>query len=247
MSVPPSRRSGSTPPSKGRPEEAEEAKEKGGKEFKLPPRKQSFEEKEPEEQLPKKKGLFDIAASMEMPVQAKEQGLQKAMDVQELKATGLTAAEAVQQVSRISQLIQRTVESMHIGQFNQQSYASLQLKAAPEVPPSFAGSNLTISYHENGISIRFDNFMTPQQQNTAITLVERHKEQLQDMVQALNSKNIQIAELAIGTHTISLPRVQPLPPPFKIEPPSPGTEQQRERGDQEREGGEGGGRGGGPR
>ena len=242
MSVPPSRRTSSTPPAKGgRPDETEQRE---GKEFKLPPKKEQVEDKE---EKPAKKGLFDIAAQ-EMTLQEKQQGLQQDVKAEAAKTTAVTGAQAAQQVTRIAQLIQNTVDTMHIGQIDAQTYASLNLKASAQIPPAFAGAKLKISYQENGITIRFDNFMTPQQQNTAITLVERNKEQLQDLVQALNSKNIQVTELTIGQHTVALPRVQPLPPPFQpTAAERPESEQQRERGGRQGREGEEGGAGGGPR
>jgi hypothetical protein len=245
MSVPPSRRPSSTPAPKGRPDEKTDKTE--GKEFKLPARKQPMEGKE--EQQPKKKGLFDIAA-MEVTVQAKEQGVSQQMKTQAAAAGAVTGAEAVAQVRQIGQLVQKTVESMQIGQVGEAHFTRLNLKTSAEVPVAFAGSNLTVSYQQNGVVIKFDNFMSPQQENNAITLVEKNKEQLQDMVQALSSKNIQVTELSIGNHTIALPRVQPLPPPFQpTAAPRGEAEQQRGRGDQEGQpgGGEGGGGRRGPR
>jgi len=228
MSVPPaSRRPSSSPPSKGRPDEAKESE----KTFKLPPKKDHIEAKE--EEHPKKKGLFDIAQE-EMKLQDKQQNLSQELKAETVKANEVTATEAVSQVNQVSQLIQRMVETMRIGQIDGKDYASLDLKSSSQVPPAFAGSNLTVSYQANGIVIHFDNFMTPQQQNTAINLVEKNKEQLQQMVQSLNSKNIQIAELSIGTHTVTLPRVEPLPPPFQPTiATQTETEQQRERGDEQ--------------
>lgn len=229
MSVPPaSRRSSSTPPSKGRPDEG-----KSGKEFKLPPKKEHVEAKEEEQQ--KKKGLFEIAAD-EMRMQEKQQGLSEEMKTEALSESSATATQAVSEVTQVSQLIQRMVGTMRIGQLDGQDFASMNLKRSSEVPEAFTGSNLTLSYHANGLVIRFDNFMSPQQQNTAITLVEKNKDQLQQMVQALHAKNIQVAELTIGTHTVVLPRIEPLPPPFQPTLTTQAeTEQQRERG---REGGE---------
>jgi Family of unknown function (DUF5421) len=241
MSVPPaSRRPSSTPPSRGRPDET---REKGEKDFKLPAKKQHVKESDEEA---KKKGLFDIAGK-EALLQDKQQRLAQEVKAEAATVGEVTSTEAVAQVRQVDQLIQKMVESMRVGQIDGQDYASLELKKSAEVPEAFAGSNLTVSYHDNGIVIRFDNFMTPQQQNTAITLVEQNKEQLQQMVQTLNAKNIQVNELTIGEHTVALPKVAPLPPPFQPQPATQAeTEQQRERGG--REGGEQrGGEGGGPR
>jgi len=231
----PSRRhpSSSTPPAKGRPEETSREGDGKGKEFKLPARKQPVESKE--EKQSKKKGLFDIAAS-DAKVQGKEQSISQEMAAETTKSGAMSGIDAAQEVSKIAKLIQQTVETMHIGQVGESHFASLNLKTTAEIPAAFAGSNLTISYQENGIVIHFDNFMTPQQQNNAITLVEQHKEQLQEMIQALSSKNIQVAEMSIGAYTVALPRVQPLPPPFQpTAAPRADAEQQR-GGEEGREG-----------
>ena len=232
MSVPPSgRQPSSTPSSKGKPDETGK---RSDRDFKLPPKKQKTEGKE---EQPKKKGLFDIAAE-EMKMQDKQQGLSQELKTEEIKTQGITASAAIAQVRQVGQLIESMVETMHIGQIDGQNLASLDLKRSPEVPEAFAGSHLTLSYQENGLSIHFDNFMTPQQQNTAITLVEKNKEQLVQMVQALNAKNIQVTELAIGNHMVALPKIAPLPPPFQptLTTQAETEQQQRDRGGQREEG-----------
>jgi hypothetical protein len=235
MSVPPTRRSSSTPPSKGKPDEA---KNKEGKDFKLPSRKQPVESKEEKE---KKKNLFDIAGEKKIE-QWSDQRLAQDYKTEEIKAGEVSKSQATAQVQQVSQLVQRMVETMRIGQIDGKTFASLDLKQGADVPQAFAGSHLTVSYQENGIVIRFDHFMSAQQQNTAITLVEKNKEQLEEMIRTLNAKNIQVHELAIGEHSVTLPRVAPLPPPFQpTSPPRSDAEQQRDRGG--REGGQGEGRG----
>jgi hypothetical protein len=240
MSVPPSsRRPSSTPPSKGTPEQDKEPTKK----FHLPGKKEHVKEKDEGEEklMSKKKGLFDLTGQ-EANIQAKQQQLhQQDVEAAGAKASDISAVEAQAQVSQVSKIIQDMVAGMRVGQVEGQDFASMQLKQSAEVPPAFAGSNLTLSFQENGLTIRFDNFMTPQQQNTAINLVEQNKDQLQQMVQALNAKNIQVAELSIGTHTVAIPRVEPLPPPFQP-PPAAGAETRQQ---QERGGGEEG-PGGGP-
>jgi hypothetical protein len=232
MSVPPTGRPSSTPPSKGKPEESKDK----GKDFKLPSRKGQVSEKE--EQLQKQKGLFDLAGQ-EAVLQEKQQSLSQTLKSEDIKTSEVSATEAKAQVTQIGQIIQKTVESMRIGQLEGKDLATLELKKTADVPSAFQGSNLTVSYAANGVKIHFDNFMSPQQQNTAITLVEKNKDQLQQMVQALNAKHIQVTELSIGTHTVALPRVEPLPPPFQ---PSAAAEtetrQQREGQKEGREGGE---------
>lgn len=234
MSVPPSeRRTSSTPPSKGRPDEDDK---KTGKSFRLPERKEPVHA---QEEKNKKKGLFDLSAD-EIAMQRKQQGLEQSVEASEQAVANSSAIEAKGQIQQVARLIQNMVETMRVGQIDGKDFASLDLKKGAEVPPAFAGSNLTVSYQDNGITIRFDNFMTPQQQNEAITLIEKNKEQLLEMVQNLNAKNIQVTELAIGTHTVALPRVAPLPPPFQAPPaPESETRQQDQRRDREGEQGRG--------
>jgi hypothetical protein len=226
MTVPPSdRRPSSTPPGKQGPEDSK----KTDKPFHLPgERKEGVEEGIGE----KKKGLFDLKSddkseekkkkvfdmtSGEVALQSKQQGLQENIPstVGEVQATAKIASAAVAQVSQVGALIQKMVETMHVGQVGGKDFATLNLKTSVDVPPAFANSNLTVSYKDNGITIHFDNFMTPQQQNQAINLVEKNKEQLVQMVQTLNAKNIQVKELTIGSHVVALPHVEGRPAPFQ--------------------------------
>jgi hypothetical protein len=229
MSVPPSgRRPSSTPPSKGKPDEGHE----NHKDFKLPGKKDPVAG---QDEKVKKKNLFDLAGEDNV-LAGKQQGVQQEIKAEGMAADSISAVEAKQQINQISQLVQKMVETMRIGEVNGQQVASMDLKKGPDVPLAFSGSNLTISYQTNGIAIHFDNFMTPQQQNTAINMVEKNKEQLQQMVLALNAKNIQVAELTIGSHTVALPRVEPLPPPYQVLPGAQAeTRQQQEGGRQGRE------------
>lgn len=219
MSVPPPSQPSSTPSSQGENEPGEGRKTgKKQKEFKLP-------EKRKEEQ--KEAGAEAELKEVKQQVEQRQQ--------EDIKTSDIKGVEAQASVKAIGRMIQRLVSEMRVGQ----DMASMRLSAT-EVPNSFAGSNLTLSYQENALVIHFDNFMTPQQENNAITLIEKNKEQLQEMIQALQSKNITVHEMSIGTHVIALPRAQPLPPPFQ--PTQPGaaeTRQQREQ--REGEGEEGAG------
>lgn len=225
--VPPSgRQPSSTPAGRRRPDEDKKAKE-----FRMPDKKgQKTEGKEEEK---KKKGVFDLAGEG-VEVKEREQFIQQQLKAGDIKSQEISAAEAKAQVNQVAQLVQRMVGQLRIGEVGAKNFASLDLAASADVPTSFAGSNLTLSYQAGALTIHFDNFMTPQQENNAITLVEKHKEQLEQMMQALQAKNIQVAELLIGTHVVSLPQIQPLPPPFQAAPTSQAESQHRER-----EGGEG--------
>lgn len=236
MSVPPSgRRPSSTPPSKNSPREDEDTQ----KPFQLPGRK----EKPQEQGEQKKKGLFDLTPE-DAGVQAKQQGLQQNVQTPatEIGEAAITGAAAAAQVTQVGQLVQKMVETMRVGQVGGKDFASLDLKTSADVPQAFAGSNLTISYQANNLTIHFDNFMTPQQQNNAINLVEQNKEQLLQMVEALHAKNIQVTELSIGAHVVALPRVEGLPAPFQpvttVEAEQTRRQDQGDQGRQQRDQGE---------
>lgn len=211
MSIPP------TGPS--RPSSSEEPSgdnKKAKREFKLPDKK--------------KEDKSDIGGEA---VKEMKQFVSQEQKVAIAKIEQLSPSELKAQISQINQLILSTVESMRVGE----SITDLTLKAG-QVPEYFEGGTLTLSYDvNNALIIHFDNI---QQQDAAIALVEKNKEQLQQLVQALHAKNIQVAELSIGNHKVALPRVEPLPPPFQPPPSAEAeTRQQRERGEEER-GGEGG-------
>ncbi len=224
MSIPPSdnRRPSSTPPGKSGSSETQDDQ----KPFTLPGRKEKVLGKEEE---PKKKGLFDLTME-DVGIKSKQQALEEGAEAAVETASGsISSTTAVAQVQQIGQLIQKMVSTMAVGQMGGKDFASLNLKESPEVPQAFAGSNLTISYEANNLTIHFDNFMSPQQQNNAITLVEQNKEQLLQMVEALNAKNVQITELSIGNHLIAVPQPEGLPPPFQ-----PITTEESERAREQR-------------
>jgi len=216
MSIPPTQPSSTPPSSNG--DQGPEDKKKRRRDFKLPEKGEKEEEK-------RKKGVFEIAGDTTV----KELKQQVQQSTQELKAEETSAISAKATISQVSQLIQRMVSQMQIGSVGGKTFASLNLSGSNEVPGAFQGSNLTLSYEKNGLIIRFDNFMSPQQQQNAFTLIERNKEQLAQMIQNLQSKNIQVAELNIGDRSITLPRVEPLPPPFQPLPSSQ-AETKRDRG-----------------
>ncbi len=232
MSVPPPSRSSSTPPSKddGEPKESK----KSGKDFKMPKK----DEKAGEE---KKKNLFDIAGEgheiKELKAQVGQHGEVGAIE----EASEIDATQAKAAVDAVGKLISTMVADMKVGQVGGKDFASMTLSNTAEVPQAFAGSNLTLSYQDNALVIHFDNFMTPQQENTAITMVEKNKEQLLEMVQALQAKNITVHEMSIGKHVVALPRAEPLPPPFQ--PLEAGAGETRREADQQRQRREEGGAG----
>lgn len=226
MSVPPSSRPSSTPSSKEKEREREPEPAAGTKkDFRLPNKEKDKDEK--------KKSLFDLAGGEAPGV--KQDSLETSMSEGQ-HISQMSAVSAKDQVAQIGQLIQKMVAAMQIGTAGGKHFASVTLKASHEVPVAFAGSNLTLNYKENGLAIRFDHFADVQQEQNAVFLVEKNKEQLIQMLRSCEAKNIHVSEFNIGSHTIALPRVQPLPPPFQPSEAGPGeTRQEREQQD-EREG-----------
>lgn len=220
-------RSPSTSSAKKTPEE--ELRKKG-KEFKLPNKTGKKEEEE------KKKTLFALAQEV-MAEQGKQQHFSAEMQKVE-KGEAIAPKEAAAQVAKISQLVLSLVDSLHVAEVGGKGLALLNLKDSSDVPAPFAGSTISLTQQDEGLIIHFDNFADPQQQNLAITLVEKNKEQLEDMIQALNAKNIQVAELSLGEHVITLPRV--IPPQTPIQPialaaRSQSSHEQREQGKEGRD------------
>ena len=158
------------------------------------------------------------------------------------EAKGIGSVEAQQQVARIGELIQRMVNQLQVGTIGGKDFASVDLKATPDVPSFFANTTLTLTQTSDGLVIRFSNFEDPQQQTAAVFAVEQNKEQLQQMLANLQAKNIAVAEMQLGNYSVTLPRVEALPPPFQMG--GAGGEAPSERGTGG--GGEGGaGEGGG--
>ncbi len=213
---PPSQPSGTSPSSSGRNEPEESKRSK--KEFKLPDKKQEKQ---------------DQGSGAETGVKELKQSVEDQKKAELTKASEVQSSQAQAAVKAVGQLIQRMVSEMRVGE----NFANMTLSKG-DVPEAFQGSNLTISYQENALVIRFDNFMTPQQENNALTLVEKNKEQLQEMLQTLQAKNITVHELSIGNQKIALPRVEALPPPFQAAQPS-GAETRRDQQQQQQGGGGG--------
>jgi len=213
-----------------------------GREFRMPGRKEEkgkeklkekVKEKEKEEEK-KKKVLADVTYA-EAPKELK-QGVAMGAEVKGAeKVATLTPAEAM---GKITQLIQNMATEMRVGTVGGQNFVSLTLGKGPEVPQVFTDAHLTINVQPGGLVIQFDRFSSPQNEQTAIFIVEQNKEQLEDMMRVLAAKNIQVAQLNIGAHQVALPRIEPLPPPFQ--PAAPTGAEGRFPGEEGGEGGEGG-------
>jgi len=230
MAVPPPSQPSSTPSSQGDDNQPTQGK-KTKKDFTLPTKGKKDEGDQ------KKKNLFDIAGSVDQEVKELKQDIQDSKMMEAQEASSIQGSQAKASVQAISRLIQNVVAEMRVGQIDGKDFTSMNLSTtSADIPEAFSGSNLTLSYQANALVIHFDNFMTPQQENNAITLVEKNKEQLLEMVQTLQAKNINIQEMSIGKHIVSLPRVETLPPPFQ--PTEAGSAETRQDREQQREGGE---------
>ncbi|MEZ5315319.1 MAG: DUF5421 family protein [Chlamydiales bacterium] len=203
MKIPPSNRETGVFSKRERNKEPVDHK-KTNKDFTLPRKK--------EESKDKKESLFDIAGA--------ELGLKELKQSQEFSESQEIASQDISEIktdiTAISKLIQNMVKEMQIGQLEGKDFANIQLsEASMNLPEAFLGSHLTLSYEENQLTIHFDNFMTPQQENNAMIMVEKHKQQLLDMIQTLQQKNIYIKEMSIGERAITLPRIESHPTAFR--------------------------------
>ncbi len=156
---------------------------------------------------------------------------------QQSKMEGVQASQKVadvQAASQIRAIIMKTVETMAVGKVGATDIAHLDLKAG-EVPGAFAGASLNIAKTGNELTVNFTHFATPAMEAQAINLVEHNKEQLAQLVQALQVKGIQITELNVGNRSIALPKVEPLPSPMKISSSELGTQADRQRQREEKQ------------
>lgn len=203
--IPPSRDNpySSSLPSQGSEGPKDAKVKRANRDFELPQKKK---EKFPKDKKEKKKDdLGDIFTGMRNVESLKSQ-VTPEHDIGEVKGITKSAGAGSTAVGQIGKLIQKLVSEMRIGKVGEKSIVEMTLsaKTAPEV---FAGSNLTLSYKENALVIHFDNFTTPQQERNALVLVEQNKKQLLSLMEVLQSKNIMVNEFSIGTHKITLPRL----------------------------------------
>jgi hypothetical protein len=144
--------------------------------------------------------------------------------------TGIEARDAV---AKVSEIIQRLVTQLQIGAIGGKNFASLDLKGTEDIPTYLRNTTLNITQDPDGLIIRFSNFESPQQQALAIQAIEKNKDALQQLMQSLHDRNINVVEMQLGNHSVTLPRVEPLPPPFQA-PTAQGQEQMdREGGGQQ--------------
>lgn len=199
------------------------------KEFKLP--KKGEEEGE-------QKGLQPAPEQQAVKAQIEEGQISEEISTQ-APVAGTQAA----QVAKVGELISQMVARLGVGTIEGKNFASLDLKGTADVPVFLANTTLTLTQTDNGLVVNFSNFESLSQQQTAILTMEKQTEQLQLLVNNLSAKGIQLADLTLGTYSISLPPPQAVTP---IQPPPITAEAKREEG---RRGGEekgGGGPEGGP-
>lgn len=233
MQIPPSKfpPSSSTSGKESGPGRVSSDKGKTGKDFKLPSTQEKGTDQGTDEKEIAKKGkgktLFDVSAA--------KTSDQTADELAQIAAAGETGTTSAQQmasidsqasVAKIADLITTMVDRVGIGTIGGKSYASLDLKASPEVPDFFAGATLTLTQTDRGLNIQFTN-MTTQQQQAAVTAIEQNKQQLAQLQLNLQARNITLANLQIGDRIITLPQVQPTKP---IEPPAKTVETEPHKG-----------------
>lgn len=227
MGVPPSNLPPSSSPS-GRSSESDKGRPK--RPFNLRKEGRGDEKEE-------KKGLFDLKKekeAKEAALEARTLAEEKASENQEAQESqALTGVEAKAAVAKAGELIMKMIRQMQIGEVDGKEFAKIDLKGKEDVPSFLANTTLMLSQTEKGLSIQFTNFETPQQQALAIIAIEKNKEQLMTLMTNLQAKNIQVTELQIGTQTVALPRVEPLPPPFR---PSTSSQMDQRQGRQDQEG-----------
>lgn len=238
MGIPPSNIPPGGSTSASRSSESDKGKPK--KDFRLPEKKGAKDdETEKPFDLLKKKGPKDDQSDFgQMADLAKQQALAEGKVADATKAE-LSAVEAKAAITKIAEIIFKLVAQMQVGAVGGKNFASLDLKGTADIPAYLQNTSLYVTQTAEGISIRFTNFESPQQQALAIAAIEQNKEQLTQLMLNLQTKNIAVADMTIGTHTVNLPRIEPLPPPFRPEPPARADTEAGERQRQRDEGGAG--------
>ncbi len=229
MGIPPHMPSGSTPPSAGRPSESDKGRPK--KEFRLPDKKEKEGKKDEKKDVFEEKKEGKVTGVSEQIKQ--ETKLDDSMRAEE--SASVSSVETKQEIAKVAQLIQAMVAQMRIGSVEGKEFASLDLKGTPNIPSFLANTTLTLTQSSQGLLIHFSNFETPQQQALAIKAVEQNKEELAQLMLNLQTKNINVAELQMGNYTVALPRIEPLPPPFRTTPVSVQTQTEGQKREQQRE------------
>ncbi len=170
-----------------------------------------------------------------------EEGQLAAETTAQSEVTQTASASAAAAVGKIGELIGQMVSQLAVGTVDGKTFASLDLTT--DVPEYLANTTLTLTQSENGLVVNITNFESLGQQQTAILNIQQQQEQLQQLVNNLQVKNIQLVDFQIGGHSINLPTAETVTP---IEAPPIAPEAQREEG--QRGGDEGGGdTGGGPK
>lgn len=233
MGVPPSNvPPGSTPSSSGRSSDSEKGRLR--KPFHLPERGERDGQQD-------KKSLFDLAREKKekesaegVQQQLKQDSLtEQKINVQEVQE--IASVEGKQAIAKVAELIQKMVNQLQVGVIGGKDFASVELKDKEDVPSFFANTTLNLTQSAEGLHIHFTNFETPQQQAIAVQMIEKNKAQLTQLMLTMQSKNIAIAGLQIGDQSITLPRIEPLPPPFKPVSPTVQIATEREKREQQRE------------
>lgn len=225
MGIPPSR----LPPSSSGSESSSSDRVQDGKskkDFKLP--------NKTDQEGGKQGKLMEMAKE--------QQSIKGQLSQGEIAAETASQTTAAASVAKVGELISQMVAQLGVGVVGGKDFASIELKGTAEIPEFLANTTLSLTATNSGLVVNFSNFESLSQQQTAILTIEQQTEQLQQLVNNLQAKGIQLADLQIGTHSITLPTPQAITP---IQPPPISPEAQREEGqrggqDQGGEGPEGG-------
>lgn len=244
MGVPPFNRfpgNSSTPSSSSSGSPEKSRRSDGRKEFNIKGRDADEKEKEQSSMTKKEEDEGEKSAAQILEKVMTEMGeYAKGLTTEEVK--GLTKAEAQVATAKVAEIIQKMVAGLQVGTIGGKDFASVDLKGTQDVPDFLKNTSLTLTQTTEGLIIRFSNFESPQQQAQAIYAIEQNKEQLQQLMANLQQKNIAIADLQIGNHSITLPKVTAATETTPIQPSSAATEMQKEKR-WEKERGEQGGQG----
>lgn len=147
----------------------------------------------------------------------------------EITATAsLEASEKAEAVKQIRELF-KMVETLRV---DQTGSAMLELKTNDiRIPEPFQGGQVMVTKVGDAISIELTPL--PEKQMNAVSLMKQNEEQLQQLIQGLHERGINVQDLKVGDQTIY--QAITAPTPFQA-----AEETARERGEGRREGGEGG-------
>lgn len=178
----------------------------------------------------------EIKEEIEAASAAVDQHLQAQEDAQAEAASGaqeIGNVEAKNNIAKVSELIMKMVDQFQVGAIGGKDFASLHLKSSSQVPDFLENTTLTLTQTSEGVIIRFSNFQDPQQEAAALLAIQSNKQQLAQLSLNLSQKNLTIADLQVGNHSINVREITQLePPPFFAQSEK---QQDREQGQGQRQ------------